>query len=147
MTICCSGESSALFLNSKSPIARDRARLPFTLPKSTKPPAAHIRAFSPSLKSAMHWTTRSQLCLTFILRLVIERQWFRSAFDTKYRSRITSVRLCILAVFEKQSRLQLTTKICVLVIRPTEAVQPETSSSYLGSAHTQLPGCDFWLNI
>jgi hypothetical protein len=46
VTICCSGGRSALFLNSKSPIARDRARLPFTRPKSTKPPAAWIRAFS-----------------------------------------------------------------------------------------------------
>lgn len=56
MTICCSGESSALFLNSKSPIARDNARLPLTRPKSTKPPAAQIRAFSPlncKLKSWM----------------------------------------------------------------------------------------------
>ena len=47
VTICCSGDSSALFLNSKSPMARDRARLPLTRPKSTKPPAALIRAFSP----------------------------------------------------------------------------------------------------
>jgi hypothetical protein len=48
VTICCSGGRSALFLNSKSPIALLSARLPLTLPKSTKPPAAHIRAFSPS---------------------------------------------------------------------------------------------------
>ena len=47
VTICCSGARSALFLNSKSPIALERARLPFTRPKSTKPPAAVIRAFSP----------------------------------------------------------------------------------------------------
>lgn len=46
MTICASGESSALFLNSKSPMARDRARLPLTRPKSTKPPAAVMRDFS-----------------------------------------------------------------------------------------------------
>lgn len=48
VTICCSGGRSALFLNSKSPMALLSARLPFTRPKSTKPPAAHIRAFSPS---------------------------------------------------------------------------------------------------
>lgn len=48
VTICCSGGRSALFLNSKSPIALLSARLPLTLPKSTKPPAAQIRAFSPS---------------------------------------------------------------------------------------------------
>lgn len=47
VTICCSGDRSGLFLNSKSPNARDRARLPLTRPKSTKPPAALILAFSP----------------------------------------------------------------------------------------------------
>lgn len=47
VTICCSGGRSALFLNSKSPMARERARLPLTRPKSTKPPAAVILAFSP----------------------------------------------------------------------------------------------------
>lgn len=47
VTICCSGDNSALLLNSKSPRARDKARLPLTRPKSTKPPAALIRAFSP----------------------------------------------------------------------------------------------------
>lgn len=47
VTICCSGDSSALFLNSKSPIARDKARFPLTRPKSTNPPAALMRAFSP----------------------------------------------------------------------------------------------------
>jgi len=47
VTICCSGGRSALFLNSKSPMARDSARLPLTRPKSTNPPAAQILAFSP----------------------------------------------------------------------------------------------------
>jgi len=47
VTIWDSGGSSALFLNSKSPMALESARLPFTRPKSTKPPAAQIRAFSP----------------------------------------------------------------------------------------------------
>lgn len=56
MTICCSGERSALFLNSKSPMALDKARLPLTRPNSTKPPAALIRAFSPV-------QLRCQLCL------------------------------------------------------------------------------------
>lgn len=48
VTICCCGESAAPFLNSKSPIARDSARLPLTRPSSTKPPAASMRAFSPT---------------------------------------------------------------------------------------------------
>ena len=30
-------------------MALDNARLPLTLPKSTKPPAAHILAFSPGI--------------------------------------------------------------------------------------------------
>ncbi len=69
VTICCSGESSALFLNSKSPIARESARLPFTRPKSTNPPAAHIRAFSPKLRFSERKTyisraayPRSEVC-------------------------------------------------------------------------------------
>ncbi len=46
VTICFSGSSEKFCLNSKSPMARDRARLPFTRPNSTNPPAARIRAVS-----------------------------------------------------------------------------------------------------
>ena len=60
VTICCSGESSALFLNSKSPMARDKARFPLTRPKSTKPPAADIRAFSATSKSEVGQQLRTQ---------------------------------------------------------------------------------------
>ena len=60
VTICCSGGRSALFLNSKSPIARDRARLPLTRPKSTKPPAALIRAFSPIIGEQIRKGRRNQ---------------------------------------------------------------------------------------
>ena len=57
VTICCSGAKSAPFLNSKSPMARERARLPLTRPKSTKPPAALIRAFSPAEVSLLSGVT------------------------------------------------------------------------------------------
>lgn len=49
VTACCSGGRLGLRLKSKSPKALERARFPFTRPYCTKPPAAVMRAFSPSL--------------------------------------------------------------------------------------------------
>jgi len=43
VTIWSSGPKVAFILNSKSPRARDKAKLPLTLPYSTNPPAATIR--------------------------------------------------------------------------------------------------------
>jgi len=79
VTICCSGASSALFLNSKSPIALDSARLPLTRPKSTKPPAAVILAFSPNSHVRLYSSLEVNHLLTFILRLVIKRKRLGSA--------------------------------------------------------------------
>ena len=49
VTICSLKSFEVLDLYSKSPIERDRFRLPFTLFSSTKPPAAIILFFSSSL--------------------------------------------------------------------------------------------------
>ena len=82
VTICCSGERSALFLNSKSPRARERARLPLTRPKSTNPPAAQILAFSPTSRQ-LDSVSSSHYLLAFVLWLVIKRQGFCSPFYTQ----------------------------------------------------------------
>jgi hypothetical protein len=71
VTICCSGASSALFLNSKSPIALDNARFPLTRPKSTKPPAAVIRAFSPIYVSASR--SLSSFCINYLRFVACDR--------------------------------------------------------------------------
>jgi hypothetical protein len=89
VTICCSGERSALFLNSKSPIALDRARLPFTRPKSTNPPAAVMRAFSPiHLACQLGLVAKFGLwscigLLTFVLWFMIKRKRLCPTLDSK----------------------------------------------------------------
>jgi len=93
VTICCSGDRSALFLNSKSPIARDKARLPLTRPKSTKPPAALMRAFSAVEDVNHHRLSTSPCSLTFILGFVIKRQRFGPALDPENSARISRIGL------------------------------------------------------
>src|ERR1700733_5399541 len=112
VTICCSGERSALFLNSKSPMARESARLPLTRPKSTNPPAAVMRAFSPTNILVMVCQKVGKGTHTFVLWLVVERQGFRTSFDSKNRSRITSVRLQDLSLLViEHAKGRLTTQI------------------------------------
>ena len=90
VTICCSGERSALFLNSKSPIARDKARFPLTRPKSTKPPAALMRAFSPVCQSV--WTHHcTRVSHTFVLRFVVKGERLCSTFNAKDGARVSSI--------------------------------------------------------
>lgn len=59
--ICFSTLIFLLSLYSISPRARDKLRVPRTLPSSTKPPAASMRFFSPSLSGL--WSSLSSTAL------------------------------------------------------------------------------------
>lgn len=97
VTICCSGGSSALFLNSKSPMARESARLPLTRPNSTKPPAAVILPFSPESRVSRRMEAAYRQ-ITLVLWFVIERKRLCSTLDTEHCSRISRVSLVKLAL-------------------------------------------------
>lgn len=93
VTICCSGARSALFLNSKSPMARDKARLPFTRPKSTNPPAALIRAFSPEHCRQNMRLSPGKTSHTFVLRLVVKRQRLCASLNSENGPRVSGIGL------------------------------------------------------
>lgn len=63
--IICSSSTSFLFvLYSRSPSARERLNMPFTLPSSTNPPAFLIRASSPVLSGL--WSSLSSIAFLFL---------------------------------------------------------------------------------
>ena len=137
VTICCSGDRSILFLNSKSPMALDRARLPLTRPKSTKPPAALILAFSPKICQCN--ALQSRITSTYPHFEACGRR--REALPCPSRPvQFWSLRHCpghsLIPNLDVLFAL-LTTHIFCLDIKATDAVHPETSSSYLGSAPCQ----------
>lgn len=77
--------------------------------------------------------------LAFVLRFVVEGQGLGSAFDAEHCSRITGVGLEMSASIDfVSSGIALTTQILSFETMPTEAVQPETSSSYRVSEVGQL---------
>lgn len=159
VTICCSGDSSALLLNSKSPRARDKARLPLTRPKSTKPPAALIRAFSPIIQITEVRNKKTEpgerSPQTFVLWLVVKRKGLCAALDTQNRARVTCIGLIpgSMSVNEDfqddslisfnigaQACLIRTTQILCFEMTLTAAVQPDTSNSYFGSTRVSHQG-------
>lgn len=81
-------------------MARDKARLPLTRPKSTNPPAAVILAFSPieqkSCQLAAMFDNHDHgpmSARTFVLRLVVERQRLCATLDAQHTSGVTSIGL------------------------------------------------------
>lgn len=144
VTICFSASREKFCLNSKSPIARERARfpglsvhrsspstfhLPLTRPNSTKPPAEVIRAVSSTRQSLYKCSYRR----TLVGRLVVVGQWLCDTLVSEDRSRVSSVGL-------QMSRVpNVTRKVLTQIIRPsfvtktTTAVHPDGSLKKFGS--------------
>ena len=81
VTICCSGVRWVPCLNSKSPMALLSARLPWTRPPETVPPARHDAS-----------------CLLFVCGLVVKRKRHSLATTAQHTSAVTCVPADKLAV-------------------------------------------------